>query len=221
MDRLEAMSMLLLTVEKGSLSAAGRALGVPLPTLSRKISDLETLLGAKMLVRSTRKLTLTDAGEAYVASARRILEQVEDAERIAAGEFVTPKGELVLAAPVLFGRLHVLPIVNAFLASFPEIDIRLLLSDRNVHLVDDRVDMTVRIGSLPDSTMVATKIGAMRTVVCASPACWRATASRRRLRIWPNSPASVSRSWRQLRPGVFARADRTVRWTCRSIRACR
>lgn len=119
MDRLEAMSMLLLTVEKGSLSAAGRALGVPLPTLSRKISDLETLLGTKMLVRSTRKLTLTDAGEAYVAAARRILEQVEDAERFAAGEFVTPKGELVLAAPVLFGRLHVLPIVNAFLAHFP------------------------------------------------------------------------------------------------------
>lgn len=170
MDRLEAMSMLLLTVEKGSLSAAGRALGVPLPTLSRKISDLEMLLGAKMLVRSTRKLTLTDAGDAYVAAARRILEQVEDAERIAAGEFVTPKGELVLAAPVLFGRLHVLPIVNAFLAHFPEIDIRLLLSDRNVHLVDDRVDMSVRIGSLPDSAMVATKIGAMRTVVCASPA---------------------------------------------------
>ena len=119
MDRLEAMSMLLLTVEKGSLSAAGRALGVPLPTLSRKISDLETLLGAKMLVRSTRKLTLTDAGDAYVAAARRILEQVEDAERIAAGEFVTPKGELVLAAPVLFGASTSCPSSTPSSPAFP------------------------------------------------------------------------------------------------------
>jgi DNA-binding transcriptional LysR family regulator len=170
MDRLEAMAMLLLAVEQGSLSAASRTLRVPLPTLSRKISELETLLGAKMLVRTTRKLALTDAGTAYVAAARRILEQVDDAERAASGEFAALKGELVLAAPILFGRLHVLPVVTAFLATFPEINIRLLLSDRNAHLVDEHVDMAVRIGNLPDSAMVATRIGTMRTVVCTSPA---------------------------------------------------
>jgi DNA-binding transcriptional LysR family regulator len=170
MDRFEAMSMLLTVIEQGSLSAAGRALRVPVPTLSRKISDLEALLGTRLLIRTTRKLTLTDAGIAYVAAARRILEQVEDAEREAAGEFVTPKGELVLTAPVLFGRLHVLPVVIDFLALFPEINIRLFLSDRNVHLVDDHVDMAVRIGRLPDSTMIATRVGSMRTVICASPA---------------------------------------------------
>ncbi|MEO8685835.1 MAG: LysR family transcriptional regulator, partial [Devosia sp.] len=126
MDRLEAMSMLLLTVDRGSLSAAGRELRVPLPTLSRKISELEAVLGTRLLVRTTRKLSLTDAGIDYVAAARRILEQIDDAERIAAGEFTTPKGELVLTAPILFGRLHVLPVVTEFLATFPEIEIRLV-----------------------------------------------------------------------------------------------
>ena len=170
MDRFEAMSMLVTVSETGSLSAAGRALKVPLATLSRKISDLETLLGTRLLIRTTRKLTLTDAGIAYVAAARRILEQVEEAEREAAGEFTAPKGELVLTAPLQFGRLHILPVVADFLALFPEINVRLVLTDRNVDLIDAHVDMAVRIGKLPDSSMVATQVGLMRTVVCASPA---------------------------------------------------
>ena len=170
MDRFEAMSMLVTVTETGSLSAAGRALKVPLATLSRKISDLETLLGTRLLIRTTRKLTLTDAGTVYVAAARRILEQVEDAEKMAAGEFTAPKGELVITAPIFFGRLHVLPVVADFLALFSEINVRLVLADRNVSLSDDHVDMAVRIGQLPDSSMVATQIGLIRSVVCASPA---------------------------------------------------
>lgn len=170
MDRFEAMSMLVTVTETGSLSAAGRALKVPLATLSRKISDLETLLGTRLLIRTTRKLTLTDAGTIYVAAARRILEQIEDAEKVAAGEFTAPKGELVITGPILFGRLHVLPVVADFLALFSEINVRLVLADRNVSLIDDHVDMAVRIGRLPDSSMVATQVGLMRTVVCASPA---------------------------------------------------
>ncbi|RYX88276.1 MAG: LysR family transcriptional regulator [Comamonadaceae bacterium] len=170
MDRFEAMAMLVSVTENGSLSAAARALGVPLPTLSRKISDLEALLGTRLLIRTTRKLTLTDAGVAYVASARRILDQVEDAERTAAGEFTEPKGELVVTAPVMFGRIYVLPVVAAFLESFPEINVRLALSDRNVDLIGDHVDMAVRIGSLSDSSMVASPVGIMRWVTCASPA---------------------------------------------------
>lgn len=170
MDRLEAMSMLLAVVEKGSFSGAGRALQVPLATLSRKISELEALLGARLLIRTTRKLALTDAGATYVSAARRILEQVDDAEREVAGEFISPKGELVITAPIMFGRLHVLPVVSRFLAAFPEINVRLVLADRNLHLVDDDVDMALRIGALSDSTMMATRIGSMRTVTCASPA---------------------------------------------------
>jgi DNA-binding transcriptional LysR family regulator len=170
MDRFEAMSLLVTVTDTGSLSAAGRALKVPLATLSRKISDLETLLGTRLLIRTTRKLTLTDAGITYVAAARRILEQVEDAEQEAAGEFTAPKGELVITAPISFGRLHVLPVVADFLALFSEINVRLVLADRNVSLVDDHVDMAIRIGKLPDSSMVATQVGLMRTVVCASAA---------------------------------------------------
>jgi len=170
MDRLEAMALLLTVVEKGSLSAAGRALHVPLATLSRKLSDLENLLGARLLMRTTRKLSLTDAGIAYVAAARRILEQVDEAERDAAGEFTEPKGELAITAPLMFGRLHLLPIVADFLAAHDAITVRLILADRNVDLVGDHVDMALRIGTLPDSAMVATQVGTMRMVCCASPA---------------------------------------------------
>jgi DNA-binding transcriptional LysR family regulator len=169
MDRLEAMTILLRVVDTGSFSAASRALRMPLSTVSRKVNELETHLGTRLLVRTTRKVALTEAGAAYLASARRILEAIDETERTAAGEFHAPRGELVLTAPVLFGRLHILPIVTDFLAAFPQINVRLLLSDRNLNLLDEHVDMAVRIGALPDSSMVATRISAMRTVVCASP----------------------------------------------------
>jgi len=170
MDRFEAMRMLLLAIDRGSMSAASREMRVPLPTFSRRVSELETLLGTRLLVRTTRSLSLTEAGAAYVQAARAIVVQVEEAERVAAGEFVTPRGELVLAAPVAFGRLRILPVLRDFLAEFPDVTARLALSDRNAHLVDDHVDLAVRIGTLSDSAMVATQVGRMRTVVCASPA---------------------------------------------------
>jgi DNA-binding transcriptional LysR family regulator len=169
MDRLEAMTILLKVVEKESFSGASRDLGVPLATVSRKVNELERHLGTRLLVRTTRKVALTDAGATYVASARRILDEIDETERVAAGEFHIPRGELILTAPVFFGRLHVLPVITEFLAAYPEINVRLLLLDRNLHLIEDHVDMAVRIGSLPDSTMIATRVGWMRTVVCASP----------------------------------------------------
>ncbi|MGV8935719.1 MAG: LysR substrate-binding domain-containing protein [Allorhizobium sp.] len=169
MDRLEAMSILIEVVDSGSFSAAGRRLHVPQTTVARKISNLEAELGAELLVRTTRKLSLTDAGSTYVAAARRILDQVDEVEREVAGEFTAPKGELVITAPVQFGQLHVLPIVTDFLAEFPQINIKLLLLDRNVQLAEDQVDMAVRIGRLADSAMIATTVGSMRTVICASP----------------------------------------------------
>ncbi len=170
MDRFEAMTILAKVVDEGSLSAAGRALRMPLPTLSRKLSELEARLGARLLIRTTRRLKLTDAGATYLAAARRILDQVNEAEREASGEFGAPKGELVITAPLMFGRLYVLPVISEFLALYPDISVRLALGDRNLNLVDDHVDMAVRIGDLPDSALLATRVGAMRTVVCASPA---------------------------------------------------
>ncbi len=207
MDRLEAMALLKEVVDRGSLSAAGRSLRVPVPTLSRKISELETLLGARLLIRTTRSITLTDAGATYLSAARRILDEVDSAEREAAGEFTAPKGELVVTAPLEFGRRHVLPVVADFLALFPDITVRLLLVDRNVHLVDDHVDMAVRIGTLDDSALVATRIGAMRTVVCASPDLFAeraAPVSPQDLLHWPTIAVDTplpKPGWRFRQPG--------------------
>jgi len=167
MDRLEAMSMFLAAVENGSLSAAARQMRVPVATLSRKVAELEALLGTQLLTRTTRKLTLTDAGVTYAAASRHILELVNDAQREAAGEFTMPTGELVITAPLLFGRLHVLPIIVDFLALYPAINVRLALGDHIANLVDDGIDMAVRIGALPDSGMIATRVGSMRLVICA------------------------------------------------------
>ena len=169
MDRFEAMTILLRVVERGSFSAASRDLGMSLATVSRKVNELETHLGTRLLVRTTRKVALTDTGALYVGSARRILDEIDETERLAAGEFAAPRGELILTAPVFFGRLHFLPVVAAFLAAYPEINVRLLLADRNLHLIDDHLDVAIRIGPLPNSSMIATGIGSMRTVVCASP----------------------------------------------------
>lgn len=170
MDRLEAMTLLVAAVEAGSLSAGARRLGVPLPTMSRKVSDLESHLRTRLLVRSTRRLSLTDAGRAYVESCRRILDEVAEAERVAAGEYRTPRGDLTITAPVVFGRLHVLPIVVDFLKAHTQIDVRLTLADQLVSLLEQRIDLAVRIGELPDSSLVAMRVGAIRLVVCASPA---------------------------------------------------
>jgi DNA-binding transcriptional LysR family regulator len=169
MDRLEAMSILIAAVETGSFSAASRKLGVPLPTVSRKVAELEKRLDARLLVRSTRKLALTAAGATYLAACKRIIEQVDDAEAAAAGEYSVPRGELAITAPIVFGRLHVLPVVRDFLARFPDIDVQLALADRNVSLIEDHIDLAVRIGALADSSLAATRVGTVRRVVCASP----------------------------------------------------
>lgn len=170
MDRLESMTILLAVVDAGSMSAAARRLGMPLPTVSRKVTELETHLKTRLLHRTTRQLSLTEAGSSYVAACRRILEEVGEAERIATGEYAAPRGELVVTAPVVFGRLHIVPVVAEFLAQFPEIDVRLVLTDRVVHMMDEQIDVALRIGELPDSALKAIGVGTVRRVVCASPA---------------------------------------------------
>ncbi|KJS25056.1 MAG: LysR family transcriptional regulator [Hyphomonadaceae bacterium BRH_c29] len=169
MDRLGAMWVVLAAADAGSLSAAGRTLGLPLATVSRKVSDLEAHLRTQIFIRSSRSLTLTEAGRAYVEACRRILEDLAEAERAAAGEYAAPRGDLVIATPIVFGRLHVLPVILNFLDAYPNIDVKLVQSDRVVHLVEDHIDVAIRIGELPDSNMVAKKIGETRQVVCASP----------------------------------------------------
>jgi len=170
MNRLEAMSTLLAAVDAGSLSAASRKLGVPLATVSRRVSDLEAVLRTKLLVRTSRSLELTDAGRSYIVACRDILAAVDQAERTAAGEYAAPRGEIVVTAPIVFGRLHVLPVIVEFLMAYPDIDVRLVLTDRVTNFIEDHVNVALRIGALPDSSLIATRLGNVRRVVCASPA---------------------------------------------------
>lgn len=170
MNRLDSMAILVAVVDAGSLSAAARRLDMPLATLSRKVAELETHLATRLLHRTTRQLSLTEPGISYVAACRRILEEIDEAERAATGEYAAPKGELVVTAPVVFGRLHLVPVVAQFLAQYPQIDINLMLTDRVVHLTDEHADVAIRIGDLPDSALMATGVGTVRRVVCASPA---------------------------------------------------
>ncbi len=170
MNRLEAMATVLEVVKSGSLSAAGRRLHMPLATISRKVSDLEAHLGAQIFTRTSRKLALTEAGQAYVAACQRILDDLTEAERAMSGEYRAPKGELVLTAPVVFGRMHVLPLAVDFLKAHPEIDLRMVFTDHTLNLAEEHIDLAVRIGRLPDSQMHARLAGHTRRVVCASPA---------------------------------------------------
>ncbi len=162
------MSVFAAIVEGGSLSAAGRRLNMPLASVSRKLADLEAHLKTRLLTRSTRRLVLTDAGRDYLAAARQILDQVQEAERAASGAYADVRGQLVLAAPVMFGRLHVVPMAAEFLELHPAVDIQLRLGDRNVNLIEEHVDLALRIGTLPDSGLVATQVGEVRRIVCAS-----------------------------------------------------
>jgi DNA-binding transcriptional LysR family regulator len=169
MDRLDAMAMLIAAVDAGSLSKASKRLGLPLATISRKVADLERHLRATLLIRSAKGLELTDAGRSYVEAAKAILDQLDEAERAAAGEYSEPRGDLIVTAPTMFGRLHALPTVTGFLAAYPDVAVDLKLTDRVTHFLDDQIDVALRIGQLPDSNLVATRLGEVRHVICAAP----------------------------------------------------
>jgi len=180
------MSILVAAAEAGSLSAAARRLGIPLTNVSRKVSELEAYLKTGLVNRSSRRLTLTDAGRSYVADCKRILELVGEAERAATGEYGAPKGDLIVTAPIVFGRLHVLPVVTDFLKAYPEIDIRLVFADRIVNLFEEQIDLAVRIGELPNSSLIATRIGTICHVVCGGPGYFAA-------RGMPETPDELAR----------------------------
>jgi DNA-binding transcriptional LysR family regulator len=185
-DRFEAMRLFVNIGEAGSLSAAARRLRTPLPTVSRKLAQLETHLGVRLVTRTTRRFVLTEAGLRYLDSCRRLLAEVDEAERMAAGEYEAPRGRLLVTAPIVFGRLHVLPIVMDFLKTYPEVDLRLSLADRIVDLGEENLDVGVRIGRLPDSSLIATRVGAVKLITCAAPDYLKANAM-------PRTPADLAR----------------------------
>ena len=169
MDRWQAMRIFVKVADLGSLAAAARALNTSTPSISRSIATLEETIGARLLIRTTRSLKLTAAGEGYLIDCRRILGEIAEAEASAAGTYAQPAGRLVITAPALFGRMHVLPVILEFLDLNPAIEIRTVFVDRVTNLVEEGLDIAVRIAHLPPSGLIARRVGEIRRVVCASP----------------------------------------------------
>lgn len=163
------MQVLLAVVDEGSLSAGSRKLRAPLPSVSRKVAELERHLGTRLLIRTSRNIQLTDAGRDYVEAVRQIVEQIKDAELRASGEYEVPRGELRITTTMEFGRSTVLPLAYEFLSEHAEISLSVLSTNRNVELVEEQIDIGIRIGHLADSALYAVKIGEVRLLTCASP----------------------------------------------------
>ncbi len=174
MDKLLAMRSFVAIVDHGSLTAAAAALDRSLPAMVRTLAALEASLGTRLLRRTTRRMSLTAEGQGYLERCRRILGDIEEAEASLMRAQVEPRGQVRMTAPVLFGQMHVAPAVTEFLRSYDEVQVELLLLDRVVNLVDEGIDLAIRIAHLTDSTMVAVPVGRVRRVVCASPALLRA-----------------------------------------------
>jgi len=169
MDRLDAMTTLLAVVDAGSFSAASRKLRVPVTTVSRRVAELEIHLRTQLLQRTTRKLSLTDAGVPYVLACRQILEDIGDAERTASGEYQSPRGELTITAPSMLGRLHLVPILAEFMKQYADIRLTCRFSDRVLDMQEEHVDVAVRIGDLTDSRLRARRVGTIHRLVAATP----------------------------------------------------
>lgn len=169
MDRLHLMTVFVAVAEESGFAGAARRLGMSPPAVTRAIAALEERLGVKLLNRTTRYVRTTEAGQRYLEDARRIIADADEADEAAAGINATPCGHLTITAPVLFGRLFVMPRVVEFLKLYPAVDVSALFLDRVVNMLEEGVDVAVRIGELPDSAMRAIRVGSVRRVLCASP----------------------------------------------------
>ncbi|MCU0941668.1 MAG: LysR family transcriptional regulator [Hydrogenophaga sp.] len=169
MDKLEHLRVLVAVADSGNLAGAARRLGHSPPAVSRAMDQLEARIGAQLLVRTTRRVRFTEAGERFVADCRRLLGELDEAEALAGGSFREPQGVLSITASSMFGRLHVTPLVLDFMARHARVHVRTLFVDRIVHLVDEGYDVAVRIAHLPDSGLTAVRVGSVRRVMVAAP----------------------------------------------------
>ena len=225
MDRIDAMHAFVAVADLQGFAPAARKLGLSPSGVTRLIAALEERLGARLLQRTTRSVTLTDVGARYLERARRILADVEEAERSAQAERTQPSGRLVVSAPIGFGRIHVSPVMSAYLRRFPEVSGDLRLSDQMINLVEDGVDLAVRIGHLADSSVVARHVGEMRRIVVASkdylaqrgePKTPAAIASHDTIQF---SAASASPDWHFVEQGCEVRVPSVPRFTTNSADA--
>jgi DNA-binding transcriptional LysR family regulator len=186
MDRIDAIAAFIEVAERRSFAAAARRLRRSPTAITRAIGELEARLGVRLLNRTTRAVSITEPGDRFLSGARRVLADLDEIEQAAAGEGTAPRGELRLTAPILFGRLHVVPIVTEFLARFPDVAVALTLADRPVDLVEEGLDIAARIGVLAESSAVAIRVGAVHPVVVASPQYLARHGT-------PDKPAELSR----------------------------
>ncbi len=185
MDRLDAMRAFATVADRGSFAEAARRLRLSPAAVTRAVAQLEDQLGLLLLHRTTRSVRLTERGALYLEACRQILADLADADRLVRGEDAQPRGTMRVAAPLMFGRLHVLPVVQQLLRDHPGLAVRLMLSDRTVHLVEEGIDVAVRIGDLADSALTALKVGEVRRVLVASPAYLAARGT-------PETPAMLA-----------------------------
>lgn len=169
MDRFQEMQVFLVVAEEQGFAAAARRLNMSPPSVTRAVAALEERIGTQLLMRTTRNVHITEAGQRYADDCRRILAELEEAEDSAAGSHTNPRGQLTVTAPVLFGEMFVTPVVVDYLSAFPEVQIKALMVDRVVSMVDEGIDVAIRIGDLADSGLNAMKVGEVRRVVCATP----------------------------------------------------
>lgn len=180
MDKLRGIQTFIAIADRGSLTAAATALDTSLPTVVRRLAELEDSLGVRLFNRTTRRIHLTDEGHRYLAICRNALGQLEEAEDTLFDARAEPSGKLVITTPVLFGRLHVAPLVREFMRQHPAVTVEMLMLDRTIDLIEEGVDLAVRIGHLADSTLHAVPVGFLRRVICASPGYLKANGTPKR-----------------------------------------
>jgi DNA-binding transcriptional LysR family regulator len=200
MDRYQAMRIFQHVADSGGFAPASRKLNLSPPAVTRTVAALEDIIGARLLVRTTRSVKLTEAGERYLEDCRRILADIAEAEAAAAGSYARPTGMLTVTASVLFGQIYVLPIVTRFLDAYPDVTGRLLFLDRVTNLVDEGIDVAIRIGHLPDSSHAALKVGSVRRVICGAPAYFERAGV-------PTTPADLAQHRIIAATGVWTRLD--------------
>ncbi|NIY77511.1 LysR family transcriptional regulator [Thalassospira sp. HF15] len=229
MDRFNAMNIFVRVAEEQGFAAAARNLNISPAAVTRTIAQLEEIIGARLLVRTTRSVTLTDAGVRYLADCKRLLSDLKEVEAAAGGAYARPSGMLTITAPVQFGQMHVAPIVGKYLNEYPDMRARLLLFDRIVNIVEEGIDLAVRIGDLADSSLSAVRVGQVGQTVCASPDYFarfgmpETPAELGAHRIIATTGSSARLDWRFKSPdnGRKINLSPDARWQTNSIEAAR
>ncbi len=183
-DKLHLMEVFAAVAEARSFAKGAVRLNLSAPAVTRAVSELEQHLGVKLLTRTTRQVQVTDTGRSFLAQVYPVLAKVQEAEDAAQGQYRQPRGHLVVTAPVMFGRLHVTPLLIGFLAAYPEVTVAAQFLDRTVSLMEEGIDVAIRIGPLADSALVAIKVGHVRRIICAAPAYLAAHAA-------PSAPSDL------------------------------